>query len=320
MTNSRRWLQAAFPAALAALSTAAPATAHDLTARSVSLPGPPATMCAMALDEGGKLAVGSVDFTGSTKVSLTGCDLYNNSGNADSMEVTGSSSLTARNVYLAGGYSVTGSGSVSATGAIVTYGAIVQDPYAALPVPAASGCDNNNYKFTSKTPATISPGVYCGGIAVSGSGALTLNPGTYILDRGSFTVSGSSTISGRGVTLVLTSSTGSSFGSISISGGATVTLSAPVKDATLGIPGIVIWEDGRAPAAQASFTGGSTQVITGAIYVPSQEVTFTGGSSAASSCIQLIGLTLKFSGNSYFKHSCANAGVQDPPAAPRIVQ
>ena len=319
MTLCGRLAQLALPAAFAALLPAA-AHAVDLTARSVALPGPPATMCAMALDQGGKLAVGSVDFTGSTTVALTNCDLYNNSANVDSMEVSGSASLSARDIYLAGGYSVGTNSSVAATGAIVTYGAVVQDPYAGLPIPEASACDQTNYKLDSGKSATVSPGVYCGGISVSGGASLTLSPGTYILDRGSLSVSGNSTISGQGVTIVLTSSTGSNYGAISISGGATVTLSAPTKNATLGIPGIVLWEDANAPTAKASISGGASQVITGAIYLPSQEVSFTGGSSVGSSCVQLIGLTLTFAGKSYFQHSCADAGVKDPPAPPRVMQ
>lgn len=314
-------LQLAISAALAAtLLPGAKAHALELTARSVALPGPPASMCAMALDQGGRLAVGSLDFTGSTRVAMTNCDLYNNSGNVDSLEVSGSASLSARDVYLAGGYSVGGNSSVAVTGAVVTYGAVVQDPYAGLPVPQAAGCDHNNYRLGSGGSATIAPGVYCGGITVTGGASLTLQPGTYILDQGNLSISGNSTISGQGVTIVLTSSSGNGYGTIGISGGATVTLSAPTQNAALGIPGIVLWEDANAPTANASVSGGASQVITGAIYLPSQQVSFTGGSSVGSSCVQLIGLTLTFAGNSYFKHSCADSGVKDPPAPPRVVQ
>lgn len=293
--------------------------ALTLKARSVSLPGPPGKMCVLALDQSGKLAVGDVDFSGTTQVDLSGCDLYNNSGSADSTEISGSAALTARDIYLAGGYSISGSATISA-GAIVPWGSTVADPYAALSVPIYSGCAATNYKLNSKTPTTISPGVYCGGIDVEGGASLTLNPGTYILDRGNLQIASGATVTGNGVTLILTSSTGSNYGSISIAGSSTVTLSAPSANANLGVPGIALWEDRNAPTGSATFSGGSAQSISGAIYLPTQQVSYTGGSSTANACVQLVALTLKFSGNSYFQHNCTNAGVSDPPTPPRVVE
>ena len=62
------------------------------------------------------------------------------------------------------------------------------------------------------------------------------------------------------------------------------------------------------------------QIINGAIYLPSQNVTFNGGSSTGTSCMQLIANTITFSGNANFKHSCASAGVIDPPGNPVLAE
>jgi hypothetical protein len=123
---------------------------------------------------------------------------------------------------------------------------------------------------------------------VAGGATLNLDPGTYILDRGNFTVRGNGTVNGTGVTLVLTSRTGSNNGAIDIRGGSTIEITAPARGATAGIPGIAIWVDGDEPAAGDTFDGGITQNINGAIYLPGRQVKYSGGSPSATHCSQLI--------------------------------
>jgi len=195
------------------------------------------------------------------------------------------------------------------------------NPYASLTVPTYSGCGGGtNYKLNSNTTATISPGVYCGGIDVE-KGTLNLNPGTYILDGGNFKVNGGATITGTGVTIILTSSTGTNYGSVDIEGGATVTLTAPISGATVGIPGIAIWDTNPTMTANGEkFNGGSTENITGAIYTPSQQVNYSGGASTSTGCTQLVALTVTFTGNANFGNSCTNSGVSEPLLPPALVE
>src|SRR5260370_34748879 len=75
-------------------------------------------MCVMALDTTGKTAIGSVDLTGKTDVNMPNCDLYNDSPVAASTELAGSSSLSARNIFMSGGYSQVGGGTMTATGTV----------------------------------------------------------------------------------------------------------------------------------------------------------------------------------------------------------
>ena len=51
---------------------------------------------------------------------------------------------------------------------------------------------------------TLNPGVYCGGIKVTGNAKVTFNPGLYVLRGGEFEAGGSSELSGDGVTFFLT--------------------------------------------------------------------------------------------------------------------
>ena len=149
-------------------------------------------------------------------------------------------------------------------------------------------------------------------VEVAGGATLNLNPGTYILDRGNFTVSGNSAVNGTGVTIVLTSRIGSNYGAIDIRAGSTIEITAPALGATAGIPGIAIWVDGDQPVARDTFDGGSTQNINGAIYLPGRQVKYSGGSSSATRCSQLIAREVTFTGNSYFRHDCQGAGLSDP--------
>src|SRR5579875_453246 len=212
-----------------------------------------------------------------------------------------------------------------------------------MAIPSYSGCNQTNYSLAPNTTATIAPGVYCGGMNIQGN--LTLQPGTYIIDGGNFTVNAQAAITGTGVTIILTSSSGTNYGTVTINGGATVSLTAPAAGAAAGVPGIALWIDRNAPLAtdylnggsnqningviympsqQVSFKGGSNQNINGVIYMPSQQVSFNGGSSQATTCLQLIALSVTFSGNSdtYITQtgcSADNLPIKQPPLPPVLV-
>ncbi len=74
---------------------------------------------------------------------------------------------------------------------------------AGLSPPPISGCDHNNLVFDSGTHV-LSPGVYCGGLALSGSARVEFEPGTHIMQNGDFQTSGGSTeIEGEDVTFYM---------------------------------------------------------------------------------------------------------------------
>ena len=268
--------------------------------------------CVMAVGNNGKLSVGIGDGSRDTIVSLVDCDLYNASRESGSTELLDGTSLSARNIFLSGGYALSAGSVMTASQYLTTHTSSVADPYARLELPAYPGCTRTRYRLDERKTETISPGIYCGGIEVAGGAALNLDPGTYILDRGNFRVSGNSTVNGTGVTLVITSRTGSDYGAIDIHTGSTIEITAPALGAGGGIPGIAIWVDGEQPAARDTFDGGSTQNINGAIYLPGRHVKYSGGSPSATRCSQLIARTVTFTGSSYFRHDCLGAGVSDP--------
>jgi hypothetical protein len=152
--------------------------------------------------------------------------------------------------------------------------------------------------------------VYCGGIDLKSSNAdVTLNPGIYILDQGSLTMTGNSTLSGSGVTIIFTSSTGSNYATADIKGGASINLTAPSTGSTAGI---ALYGDRNMPVGTSiAFGGGSGQLIQGVIYFPSAALSWAGNPTTTSStCTELIANTISFVGDSGFATNCSALGAK----------
>jgi len=159
-------------------------------------------------------------------------------------------------------------------------------------------------------------GVYCGGLVMGNDANVVMNPGTYIINGGSFNVGGAVQLNGSGVTIVLTGS-GSDYASVTIGNGANVTLSAPTTGATAGL---LFLQDRNAPkTGSSSFQGGATERLTGALYFPSQTVTYSNGTTSASTCTQLVAWHLQFQGGAMFNSNCANTGVKTIGASPSLL-
>ena len=110
------------------------------------------------------------------------------------------------------------------------------------------------------------------------------------------------------MTIFLTTSTGKSkdYADVNIGNGAQVNLTAPTSGATAGL---VFFGDRDGPLNNTStFGGGAALNITGAIYFPSQSVTFDNGISNPSGCTQLIAGYIKFSGGARFQSNCGGTG------------
>lgn len=271
----------------------------SVTARAVALPAQ--QVCVLALDP---TASGAFKAQGSVDVSLVKCAVNDDSNDANAMAVGGSSRVSAQFVGVVGG--ISGTQSVSGTDGKVTGYHNVADPYADVTPPAFSGCDHNNY--STKATVTIAPGVYCGGMNLGAGAAVTLLPGTYYLDRGSLKMDGSASLSGTGVTIVFTSSTGRNYAVADLTGGATVNIVAP---ATGPLAGIAIYGDRNMPTGTPFlFTGGNSQAVGGAIYLPKAAVNWSGNATTAQPCTQLVADTIAFVGDSGLSVDCSDYGTR----------
>jgi Flp pilus assembly protein TadG len=271
-----------------------------ITARAVGV-GNGGAGCVLALNSS---ASGATSVQGSSQIVLRNCNLNDNSSSGSALSVSGNATLSARSVRVVGG--ISGSSGVTATSGITTGATAMADPYASASPGSYSGCDQNN--FSAKNSVTISPGVYCGGMSMNAGATVTFNPGVYYLDRGGLSVAGNATLTGTGVTLVFTSSTGNNWANASISSNAVINLTAPTSGSTAGI---VFFGDRSMPVGTSfKLNGGGSQTFGGALYLPKGALDFSGGSNTGTVCTQIIADTISFSGNSNVAVNCSGFGTK----------
>jgi hypothetical protein len=278
-----------------------------LGVRAVAISGGGGTYCLLQLDSG---AAPGFSMSNGARVTLSQCGVAVNAIVGTALLMTGGSRLDLENgqsVSVVGLATINNGAAISPSNALKTSQANVSDPYANVAMPALTTCAYNNKSFGySNGQQTMSPGVYCNGVFFGNSANVAMSPGVYIIDRGAFSVQGGVTLTGANVTIVLTSSTGDNYATLTIGNGAKVTLSAPTTGATAGM---VVFGDRRAPRDNSSDLGGGAKIsIDGALYLPSQKLIFQNGADNPSGCTQVIAGTIELKGGSRFGSNCP-AGV-----------
>src|SRR5262249_7453576 len=173
-----------------------------LQARAVATLNPYGSACVLALDRSN---VTDVSGNGNTTLNLNSCNLYVNSPSDSALNLVGQATINAEAAFIAGHYTTSGQASLNTTAGTFTGQAPANDPSADVPIPSysASHRDQTNHSVSGRNdPHTLTPPggaggtmVLCGGVSVTGNGTLNMSPGTYIMDGGSFSVSGNSTVS-----------------------------------------------------------------------------------------------------------------------------
>ena len=216
--------------------------------------------------------------------------VFDDSTSVDALTAAGQAVLNAPNLSVAGGVSISGKAAVVPQ---VKTGS-ESDPFAALAVPAASGPPAPAGTANITRSTTLSPGVYPAGMTVSGSAAVILRPGVYVLQGGGLAVSSSASVTGAGVVIVLEpGSASTACGSIAIAGGR-VNLAAPDTGPRAGI---AVWIDSRCGRASGvTFAGSSRSSITGALYAPAGEMAITGLAKVSATSVVADRLALSGSG------------------------
>jgi len=215
--------------------------------------------------------------TASNSFSVSGADIVKTSGeivvnssSTKALVVSGAAKITAKSVQIVGGFSAPAN-AISPTP--VTGVASRPDPFATMPSPSYSGCNFTNFKLSGASSAALTPGVYCGGITISGAAKASLGAGTYILNGGGLTVSGSTSLTGQGVTIYNTSN-GYAYKPISFSGANTVNLSAPTSGP---MNGVLFFQDRNVSSSSANtFSGAGRFQFSGTLYFPTTALVFSG--------------------------------------------
>lgn len=196
-------------------------------------------------------------------------------------------------------------------------GVPIVDPMAGKYTMPSGSCTEHNFKVTTGTTVHISPGIYCGGISISGSvEKIVFDPGDYVLRDGGMSVNGAVTITGNGVTFFNTYSNMSKYQGISINGSGTVTLTAPTSGSNAALlfyqDPTVSWKANNG----SILAGAANSVYNGLIYFPTTDLTYSGNSSASASGTDgyttLIGYNITINGTARINADYSTLGGVNP--------
>jgi Flp pilus assembly protein TadG len=302
-----------------------------ISARAVGLVNVPNGDCLYALNPTAAQAF-SLSGTGTVNIdcgiavdsnaTANNCNNANNAKNA-STYINGNATVTATSLTTRGNDCVSGSGSFSSPDT-QTGTNPPANPYstnwgtsASALTPPTGTPNQGGFSDSPSSTNTLQPGIYS---SISITGTATLTAGTYFVEGGNVSLTG--TVTGTGVTIVLT---GTSPGSSSVG---TMTLGASNASISLTAPtsgtyaGMAIVQDPN--AAQDTFNGGGNcqtncnfmqggpnTNITGVVYFPQGNLSFSGTPNLASSgCLQLLADTLAWAGTpSLLVNGCGGTGV-----------
>ncbi|MGH1572587.1 TadG family pilus assembly protein [Methylobacterium sp. P31] len=238
--------------------------------------------CVMVLDPKGTNALQT---KGSAQIQAN-CPLQVNSSANTAASTGGSSSITASMTCIVGGYNGSGWSPLPKTGCPA-----LADPLAGVPEPTAPPLCGNNPSFSSQAvPANCT---YSGTVNLTGN--ITLQPGLYYFQNASITISGSTNISGNGVTIFLDRAS-----SLNLGGSGTIALSAAASGPQMGI---LIFQSRLAPSSTSLSIGGTgVMSLNGTLYAPSATLNLSGNAtySAASKYGYAIGYDVAVGGSGAF--------------------
>lgn len=223
--------------------------------------------CMYALDQGGSGVTLDAD------VNAPNCGIVSNG------PLNGSGNITAASAGVYG--SAGGYGGVSSPNGFFTIRQPAADPLITLVAPSpGGGCGS----FVVSTAVTLDPGTYCK-ITINDGGAVTFNPGLYILDNGpglQITGTGTATNNSGGVTFYITPSGGA----VTFSGSGNVSLSASTSAVDTLPPGILFFQDaGNTAAADVSEGASGNVQLQGIMYFPTAPLTIAGSVTGTNAVI-----------------------------------
>lgn len=281
-------------------------------ARAVAGLGSTGNGCVYALNPDSSKTNNGFFVNGTTNSSFA-CGVYSNSN----FRAVGGACVVTPAVSYMGTYNNSDSSGTNCGPASIGTGIPIVDPMAnKYSIPSYGSCTATNYKVTTGTNISISPGTYCGGISIGGSvTSVTFAPGEYIL-LGGLTVNSGVGVTGSGVTFFNTYDKSNKYGAIDIKGGAAINLSAPTSGTDIGL---LFYQDPTVAWASnnvSSIGGGSTSVYDGIIYFPTTDLIYSGNSSATAGGSDgytvLIGLNVEINGTAQVNADFSSLGGHSP--------
>ena len=303
-------------------------TAPNITATAIATVVPGGKYCVVSLEN---TATTGITATGSADVDL-GCGMITNSTSMTAAVATGSSEVHASPIAAVGGIAESNNW---ADGTVLQPFTIAQDdPFAAINPPDSSTYPSGNCPSLNQSNPNdvMNASDFNAGTTYKGmtgasapamcftdigiSGTVTFPAGSVIiLDGGSLSIGAQAHVTCEGCTFILTNrqtNGNPTIGNVNVNGGAELNLKAPGTDAT-GIAatymGIIMYQDRRAQDGnsantQSTMNGNADSFLQGALYFPSQQMTFNGTAGMSTECLQLVARRVYYSGNLDISNTC----------------
>ncbi len=253
----------------------------QVTARAVAGARPDAS-CFLALNS--KNVADAMTVTGAGEIAGEHCSIFVNGSAPDTLSASGAMTIRADSIGVQSPSYRHDSGSAFLPTPQVAQAAR-QDPLAGLQAPGG-GATQANGKLTGTGTHVLQPGVYPGGIHLSGGMTVNFAPGIYVL-RGGFTVDGAVNLNGSGVAFYTQ-------GPVTITGSGVLKLSAP----EIGpMAGILFYGDRAKVTGKNEIRGGVSGELAGTLYFPSAALELVGsGGLKGQPYLMLIADTMSFTG------------------------
>lgn len=265
-----------------------------------------ASATAASIPWGGDACIESLDTSTSTGITFSGnaavvmpdCDIFANSAGSNSAVGKGSSSVTAHTVGGVGGVQQSSNFTVTA---YRPYSPPLADPFASVtPDPSQMNCTAS--ALTEATNFSSLPaGTNCfSSLSVKSNKTLTIpnNFGPIYINGGSVSLHGDFSCTGCTIVMTNNNPTSNTIGTISVNAGSNNNITAPTSGT---YKGIAIYQDRRASTCTGNcnnINGNSGSIITGAIYLPKQEVYYNGSGNVTATCTMFVSYRVTFTGNS----------------------
>ena len=234
-------------------------------------------ICMLALDANGAR---SFEVTGGARMMAQDCSVQVNSKHKQAAIIDHGGVAEAKDFCVAGG------AIGKFTPHINTECSIIPDPYLYIKPPKPEACMDKREveaKLESKKSQfgqgiEFSPGTYCSGLRLRGQNVKFL-PGTYVIKDGPLLFDYGSKVSAEGVTFILSGEKSR----LQVAFGSSLTITAPTKGPLAGLAFFqdrskIISAPKNFPTAESIIRSGGNVSIIGTTYLPTQKISFRGGS------------------------------------------
>lgn len=213
--------------------------------------------CLIALDPKGK----GLSLKGNANLELIECGAQINATGKNALKVEGNSTFLSDGTCVGGRARIKDTADVSP--APSEYCPPHPDPLAGLVMPEFGACTDDKVKYEDETMTFNADRVFCGGLKLTGSSRIILQPGLYVIDNGKLEIKDNAVLEGDGVTILLHGEKAE----LDIKGSGSLRLTAPTEGDLQGL--LIVQSEGAADKPKENkWDSDATSELTGVVYLP----------------------------------------------------